>query len=316
MAEGWEEVGLLEALVLGGSSSGSRYFDESVSDSAGKSDDEMLSASIVQYYWGKPTGINWCEKDYEWNPYIAEFHNTWSNVAFVLAGVQGLRTARRLSLPMRFYVLAWSLILLGVFSAGFHATLLWTQQKLDETFENLALIILVRSDRSNQAVTLAHGMLATLGIFTVTSFLFCELHMISIVLVTLFRVKGWVYRTEIVSAGEAGVKRAARVAILSATIGFICWIIDRVLCTQVLRLMFNPQLHAWWHILCGVALHEAFVLTVAFYQLDQALNLDRVDDIAVDVESMPCFLTPGRWGLDVVILPPSSTIHPNGKKKA
>ena len=41
-------------------------------------------------YWGLPTStIDWCEQNYAVTPYVAEFFNTVSSLAMVLAGVLG-----------------------------------------------------------------------------------------------------------------------------------------------------------------------------------------------------------------------------------
>lgn len=41
-----------------------------------------------------------------------------------------------------------------------------------------------------------------------------------------------------------------------------CWIVDSVLCHWVQVLPFNPQLHAWWHALCGLACHYSLMFEI------------------------------------------------------
>jgi hypothetical protein len=179
-------------------------------------------------------------------------------VAFVAAGVAALRICGRQRLPGRFYALAWSLIGLGITSGAFHATLLWVNNKLDESFENMALIVLFHSDKPSQAAALLHAVAASLGILTISAFLFCELHLIGIVLLTLVKVRSRVRTADLATKGTAGLNGAVRLAAGSALAGFACWLVDRLFCAHLLALAFNPQLHAVWHLACGVALYEAF----------------------------------------------------------
>lgn len=42
---------------------------------------------IKRGYWGPVTSsIDWCEKNYEVTPYVAEFSNTFTNIGFVILG--------------------------------------------------------------------------------------------------------------------------------------------------------------------------------------------------------------------------------------
>jgi len=249
------DVGFVEALFVG-----KNYASEG------------LDFDAEKYFWGAPTGINWCEGDFEYLWFVAEFWNTVSNFGFVLVGAKCLFLVRDLRLPGRFAALGWAIILTGIFSAGFHATLLWTQQKLDESAENLVLVILFHSDRATQSLAIAHGAVAALGIFTIAAFLFCELHLIAIVIATLFKVKSWVNRAEVVSKGRDGLHRTLRIAAISAIVGAICWLVDRLACSVVSKLFVNPQLHAWWHIFSAIALHEGFVLAAALFQIKDAIE--------------------------------------------
>jgi hypothetical protein len=102
---------------------------------------------------------------------------------------------------------------------------------------------------------LVHAAAASLGIF-VTAFLFCELHLIGIVLLTLVKVRSRVRTADLATKGTAGLNGAVHIAAGSALAGFVCWLVDRLFCARLLALAFNPQLHAVWHLACGVALYR------------------------------------------------------------
>ena len=54
--------------------------------------------------------------------------------------------------------------------------------------------------------------------------------------------------------------------LLLALIGGVCWLLDRLACEQLSQFRFGyVQLHAWWHVFTGLALHEVFVLTAALH---------------------------------------------------
>ena len=65
--------------------------------------------------------------------YIAEFHNTWSNALFVLVGLHGLWFSTRQGYEKRFHAVYFGVIVIGLGSAAFHATLLKVAQQCDET---------------------------------------------------------------------------------------------------------------------------------------------------------------------------------------
>ena len=96
------------------------------------------------------TPIDWCEANYAVSPHVAEFYNTASSACYVVAGLSCLRRARAHA-PLRrdghFTLAAIAIILTGVFSAWFHATLTWRSQKADEAAENAALVLLMRASQ-------------------------------------------------------------------------------------------------------------------------------------------------------------------------
>jgi hypothetical protein len=62
----------------------------------------------------------------------------------------------------------------------------------------------------------------------------------------------------------------------------ICWIIDQYLCEKMnSKNGFNPQLHAWWHVICAIDSHVGIVcaegmrLLANKYQQYQIKNINK-----------------------------------------
>ena len=76
--------------------------------------------------WGaRDTTISFCEEPYAQSRYIAEFWNTWSNLAYVAVGARHILQGSERGC-------GWWLVLVGIGSACFHATARYYAQLLDE----------------------------------------------------------------------------------------------------------------------------------------------------------------------------------------
>lgn len=151
-----------------------------------------------------------------------------------------------------------------MFSALFHATLWWIGQKLDEVFENSILgsitqknlsrscsrsaVVMFRIQEVNVLRTVLHFGVASLGVLFITSFLFCEMHMISMVRTLFVRLSiqtttrniGFVDAGEVL--GDVIGTDADQTAHLSGSHVRVC------LCTCVLP--YASQ-HCWLRLLAG-----------------------------------------------------------------
>ncbi len=75
------------------------------------------------HFWGAVTStVDWCEANYQHSNYVAEFFNTVSSFAMVLAGACGFWLHRR-TLEFRFLLAFLNLIGVGLGSAAFHASI-------------------------------------------------------------------------------------------------------------------------------------------------------------------------------------------------
>ncbi|EJT81298.1 hypothetical protein GGTG_01281 [Gaeumannomyces tritici R3-111a-1] len=84
-------------------------------------------------YWGEQTStLNWCEEDYNFTHYIAEFVNTFSNLIFMWLGAKGIWNCVTYghSRVLTFGFIGY--IIVGLGSMAFHATLKYSMQLADE----------------------------------------------------------------------------------------------------------------------------------------------------------------------------------------
>ena len=232
--------------------------------------DTVSSARLMHYgngptngRWGQHTAlIDWCEANYAVSPQVAEFWNTLSCVAYLVAAAPHVR---RFASPDAAWknLYAAFLAMTGITSALFHATLWWWGQKLDETFENAALVVLYhvvatasRQDGGHDRDALLtriglHCVLMTVLIIGVPV-AFAELHLVGVLLGLFYHLLAMPR-----DVGDACMPFATPAAAWGLA-AFAAWLLDKVACdasptgwTQAL------QLHAWWHVGTAAALHGA-----------------------------------------------------------
>ena len=91
-------------------------------------------ADNAQGFWGPRTAtIDWCEQNYRITPYVAEFHNSWSNLVFIAGpALFGLRRCSAWGAPAEYWLCYALLLAVGLGSTWFHSTLRWEGQLFDE----------------------------------------------------------------------------------------------------------------------------------------------------------------------------------------
>ncbi|KAL3567710.1 hypothetical protein D5086_030361 [Populus alba] len=71
-------------------------------------------AEGISSFWGPVTSAEWCEKNYVYSSYIAEFFNTISNIPGILLALVGLINAFRQRFEKRFSILHISNMILAI----------------------------------------------------------------------------------------------------------------------------------------------------------------------------------------------------------
>ncbi|KAI3945965.1 hypothetical protein C5167_009480 [Papaver somniferum] len=212
-------------------------------------------ADKVSSFWGPVTSTTeWCEKNYVYSSYVAEFFNTVSNVPCILLAFFGLINALSQRFEKRFSVLHISNMILAIGSGLFHATLQHVQQQSDETpmvWEMLLYLYILYSPDWHYRSTMPTFLFLYGIVFAVAhSFVRFEIgfkfHYAILCLLGIPRM----YKYYIYTA-DASAKRLAKLYVLTISLGSVCWLCDRFLCKEISGWYINPQGHAFWHILMG-----------------------------------------------------------------
>ncbi|KAF2897887.1 hypothetical protein ILUMI_08287 [Ignelater luminosus] len=216
--------------------------------------------------------IDWCEDNYTFSPLIAEFVNTFSNILFVVLPPLLIHLFRGYGkfVNPAIHIIWVLLIVVGLTSAYFHATLSLVGQLLDELailwvffaafsmfFPRRFFPTFIHNDRKRFSV--AAVFLATIG----TGLAIIHPAINAFVLMTLGIPSVFLLIHEIRRANNL---RVYHLGVRCASVWFLavfCWINDRLLCEAWTSINF-PYLHGLWHIFIFIASYTACVLFAYF----------------------------------------------------
>ncbi|GMI53274.1 hypothetical protein TeGR_g15180 [Tetraparma gracilis] len=256
--------------------------------------------------WGPPTAeFNWCEPDYPPGFYfIAEPWNTFTSLLYCLSAFLAFRlNSSFLSRPLLLILLFISLI--GIGSALFHGSLLYSTQLLDEipmaylVFAAAHLLYARGQPRPSATRALAPYLIAASAaamtvllwtadsgpLFTATrgfltlSFTFCFIFIFSV---------GAKLSKEVREAGGSGedVTFLFELAFWSFVLAILAWVLDIVCCPLLQSLPLGlpyPHLHALgWHLFSAFGLYFIF-LTLAVHDC----RVTRGQDVCIKYGWLP-----------------------------
>ncbi|KAL6517123.1 hypothetical protein OROHE_017829 [Orobanche hederae] len=233
-------------------------------------------ADGVSSFWGPVTSTHeWCEPNYVYSSYIAEFFNTVSIVPGILLALAGLLNSLRQHFEKRFSVLHISNMILAIGSMLYHATLRQLQQQGDETpmvWEMLLYIYILYSPDWHYRSTMPTFLFLYGAAFAVAHSqihfdIGFKLHYVLLCLLCIPRMYKYYILTQDKSA-----KRLAKLYVVTLLVGSLCWLVDRQFCKDISRWYFNPQGHALWHIFMGF--NSYFANTFLMYCRAQQRNWD------------------------------------------
>ena len=240
-------------------------------------------------FWGLPTStVDWCEANYEHTRYVCECFNTISSLAMVGAGLLGLWLHRRVLEP-RFSLAFACLTLVGLGSVAFHATLRFELQMMDELpmlYTALIMVYILLENRRERRFGRWFPLLLALHAALVTALtaltrgpLQFYLFHASFGSMETFSLYG-VYRLHR-AQHDAPVRRLFGAGMASYLVAIVVWFADLKLCPALSETLpalglFNPQLHAVWHVLVSSGFY-CLLLVTAYARLERLEQNPRLE---------------------------------------
>jgi len=219
-------------------------------------------------YWGpRSSAVDWCENNYTWTFYIAEFFNTITSLPAAFLSFYGLYLTYKYGYDKRFFVVNFLVGLVGIGSAAFHGTLLYTGQIMDELpmiYASLSILYAVlemESDKRPVYKYLAPALLAYSVVFTAV-YLYLPSFFIFFLIGYIIGILVLVYRCSLIYRNPATLTHQKVFIVLS--VGFYIggwlffWIPEILFCDQIQAFNF----HAWWHVTSSVGAFVMVLFTV------------------------------------------------------
>lgn len=255
------------------------------------------------------SSVDWCEPNYLYPntpvlKYVAEQFNTWSAILYLIFAMLYLFNAYQLQrkrvidyVRPRFIMNSLGLLVVGIGTFLFHATLSREHQILDELSMNVGIIInvyillndaqpaAVESSSTSNRRTISYETFRKLTL-ALTAALMCLIMMLydqtnPLKFRTVFGVVTFslafycVYKTfyhnshvaKMITEEESRSYTAKKLTLLKGIFifgltGFGMWLVERTLCFEPLKL------HAWWHFFTGLAAYCGMYMSMFSFYYD------------------------------------------------
>jgi len=236
-------------------------------------------------FWGKPTAsLDWCETNYTYTPYVAEFWNTITSLWLTILAVFGIYQGVKLHVQPCIHASYLALAVVGVGSALFHGTLLYSCQLLDELpmiYGTLIFLYTIFEFENRTIYTkLFTPVLFSIGtlitILMLTHSDSPQLHQIAyaiLVVILTFRAIYITYGTHLLRAEFANFRYLVWYSGLVFASGYICWLTERKLCRNGYVIPW-VQLHSFWHLLTGTGTFGLIQLMTYYLLKDRTADVE------------------------------------------
>ncbi|OWT40092.1 dihydroceramidase [Cryptococcus neoformans] len=280
--------------------------------------DKLRGNQVSSGFWGEHTStIDWCETNYSHSPYIAEFVNTLSNLPSFLIGLYGCYSVLKNGLRKRYALCYLGLSLIGVGSFGFHASLRWEWQLMDElpmiyVVSYAAYLVLdtlpgfePRFGIVGPLILLAWDAFVTVSYICLPNPVYHQVAFAAILITATLRTIALTFDLPPGHPARRTIGKMMAWGIVTFATGFGIWNVDNIFCEQLraIRTVTGPfgvlvEGHAYWHYMTGYGAYLIFTASILLH----CLIKDDVKGYQID----------GRW-LPTVNRRPQVSSKPESK---
>jgi len=258
-------------------------------------------------YWGARTSaVDWCEPNYTWSYYVAEFFNTVTSLPAFFLALNGLYLTYKYGYDKRSYIVNTMVGLVGLGSAAFHGTLLYTGQIMDEipmvyaSLSFLYAVLEMESTEKGPVYKYSSALVVSFCALFTAVYMYLPSFFIFFLVGFIGSVLALVYRCSIIYRNPATLK-SQKLLIVSA-IGFYIggwlffWIPEILFCDKIQALNF----HSWWHVTSSLGGFSCVLFVTfqreAFLGRKPQLNYNRI----LGVPLLPYVHIPSPNAIDTV----------------
>lgn len=257
-------------------------------------------------YWGARTSaVDWCEANYTWSFYIAEFFNTITSLPAAFLAINSLYLTYKYGYGNRFFVINMLIAMVGIGSAAFHGSLLYTGQILDElpmVYTSLSVLYAVlemESDKNNKRKYLAPALVAFAVVFTGV-YLYLPDFFIFFVIAFILSILTLVYLLSKIfrKADTLTHQKAFILASMGFYIGgwLLFWIPEVLYCDRLQSFNF----HSLWHVTSTLGAFVLVLFTVYQRQLVQGRRPKLCYNSFAGVPLLPYVYVPSDKEVEVI----------------
>ncbi|WRT67648.1 uncharacterized protein IL334_004620 [Kwoniella shivajii] len=247
--------------------------------------DTLRGDQVNHGFWGEHTStIDWCENNYVHTPYIAETINTLTNLPSILLGLYGCLSVIKNGLPTRFAFCYLGLSLIGIGSFGFHMSLRWEWQLMDElpmiyVVSYAAYLILETSPGMDwrfgiigAAIMISWDIFVTISYIYLPNPVYHQIAFAIILISTTFRTSYLIYQLPSNHPSKAKIGNTMTWGVITFAVGFAIWNVDNLFCTYLreIRSFLGPlgifvEGHAYWHLMTGYGSFLIFTASILLH---------------------------------------------------
>jgi len=229
-------------------------------------------------YWGERTSaVDWCESNYTWSFYIADFFNTITSLPAAFLAFHGVYLAFKYGYEKRMVVVNLLVALVGLGSAAFHGTLLYSGQIMDElpmVYTSLSLLyVVLEMEAKNKPI---YKYLAPLifgySILFTGVYLYLPTFFIFFLIGYIFSILMLVYHCSIIYRNPTTLRHQRVLIVLSISFyigGWLFFWIPEIAFCDTLK-VFN--FHAWWHVTSTLGAFVMVIFTVFQREIHRGRN--------------------------------------------